>query len=160
MRIGKMRQYDISNAPGICSTIFVTGCTHNCEGCFNKEYQNFSAGEEWSNELHDKFVQMCSNPMVTAINILGGEPLQQGNELDCLLCDLSKLGKPIWMWTGYAYEEVSENPKLKYIDVLVDGKFENNLKDLSLKYRGSSNQRVIDMNKSRSSGRLELLDII
>lgn len=161
-----MRKYDISNGPGVRATLFVSGCTHNCKGCFNKDYQDFKSGEEWTEETKETFLKYVSNPRVRGVNVLGGEPLQQ--LMDSSLADLlvtikEKTNKPIWLWTGYLFEDVVNNDRvmdiLKNVDVLIDGKFEEDNRDLSLMYRGSSNQRVIDMAETLKSGEVKLLDI-
>ena len=169
MRIAQIRKYDISNGPGIRATLFVSGCTHNCEDCFNKEYQNFSFGTEMMIGEVDEFLSYAEDEKVVGINILGGEPLQQtmDKKLTTLL-HILKLkeqtkDKPIWLWTGYKLEDIANNNDimliLKYVDVLIDGKFEKDKKDLNLRYRGSSNQRVIDMNHFRNTGEIRKLDI-
>lgn len=164
MKYAKIREYDVSNAPGICATLFVSGCTHNCEGCFNKEAQDFNFGEDFTKEVEDRFIEICKNPVVKGINILGGEPLQQVKD-DTLLNLLKRLNnevkKPIWMWSGYVYEEIISDEKrlelVKHIDVLVDGKFEISKKSLKLQFRGSSNQRVINMKETLNSKKIVLL---
>lgn len=155
MNYAKIRRFDVTNGPNVRTTLFVSGCTHNCKECFNKEQQDFNYGEIFTKEIEDEFVKYSMNPSIKGINILGGEPLQQLNDrvLMNLLIRLNKeVKKPIWLWTGYTYEEALEDPKkkelLNYIDVLIDGRFEIYKRDLNLKYRGSSNQRIIDVKKS------------
>lgn len=155
MNYAKIRKFDVNNGPNVRTTLFVSGCTHNCKDCFNKEQQDFNYGEIFTKEIEDEFVKYSMNPSIKGINILGGEPLQQLKDraLVDLLVRLNKeVKKAIWLWTGYTYEEVLEDPKkkefLNYIDVLIDGRFEIDKRDLNLKYRGSSNQRVIDVKKS------------
>lgn len=150
MRVAQMRKRDISNGAGIRCTLFVSGCTHNCPNCFNKEYQSFSYGEKWTKEKEDKFMSYVLDQYTTGINILGGEPLQQldGDLLGLLKKIKQKVPqKPIWLWTGYVYEDIKDKPKIKeildHVDVLIDGRYVEGLKDLTLQYRGSSNQRVI-----------------
>ncbi len=155
MNYAKIRKFDVTNGPNVRTTLFVSGCTHSCKDCFNKEQQDFNYGEIFTKAIEDEFVEYSMNPSIKGINILGGEPLQQLK--DRTLIDLLKrlkeeVKKPIWLWTGYTYEEVLEDFKkkefLNYIDVIIDGKFEIDKRDLNLKYRGSSNQRVIDVKKS------------
>lgn len=153
MYYSKIRKYDVSNAPGVRTTLFVSGCTNDCEGCFNEELQDFKYGTKWTDETEDEFMTYVKNPNVVGVNILGGEPMQQDLSLLKLLIRIKKeTNKNIWLWSGFTYEYIINNVRcskiLKYIDVLVDGKFEINKRDLSLKFRGSSNQRVIDVNKS------------
>lgn len=158
MRYEKIRKFDVSNAPGVRSTLFVTGCTHDCKGCFNKELQDFGAGEVWTQEDEDNFVSYVKNDNVVGVNILGGEPMQQVMD-DCLPNLLKRVkeetGKSIWLWSGYLLEQILEDEKrrkiLEYVDVLVDGRFEIDKRNINLKYRGSENQRVIDVKKTLMS---------
>lgn len=167
MRYAQIRKYDISNGPGIRSTLFVSGCTHNCKGCFNKDYQDFNYGNQWTKLVEDTFIEFAKDERVKGINILGGEPLQQtmDNDLVNLLSAIkAKTNKPIWLWTGYKIEDVVNSKSimniLQYVDVLIDGKFEEDKKDLSLMFRGSSNQRIIDMNFYRTTAILKTIDIL
>ena len=142
MKYAKIRKYDISNAPGICTTLFVSGCTHNCDECFNKEQQDFNYGNEFTKEIEDEFIEYSKSKQVKAVNILGGEPMQQLMD-DTLLKLLKRIklevNKPIWLWSGYTFEEIVNNPKraeiLREVDVLIDGKFEADKRDLMFKYR-------------------------
>lgn len=165
MRYEKIRKFDVSNAPGVRSTLFVTGCTHDCKGCFNKELQDFGAGEVWTQEDEDNFVSYVKNDNVVGVNILGGEPMQQVMD-DCLPNLLKRVkeetGKNIWLWSGYLLEQILEDEKrrkiLEYVDVLVDGRFEIDKRNINLKYRGSENQRVIDVKKTLMSDSVVLYD--
>ena len=155
MNYAKIRKLDVTNGPGIRTTLFVSGCTHNCEGCFNKEQQDFNYGNKFTKETEDEFIQLTKNKQIKGVNILGGEPMQQIMD-DTLLNLLKRIkletDKPIWLWSGYTFEEIVNNPKrleiLREVDVLIDGKFQADKRDIMLKYRGSSNQRVIDVKKS------------
>ena len=165
MRYEKIRKFDVSNAPGVRSTLFVTGCTHNCKGCFNKELQDFEAGKVWTQEDEDNFISYVKNDNVVGVNILGGEPMQQVMD-DCLPNLLKRIkeetGKNIWLWSGYLLEEILENEKrkniLQYVDVLVDGRFDIGKRNINLKYRGSENQRVIDVKKTLISNSVAIYD--
>ena len=165
MRYEKIRKFDVSNAPGVRSTLFVTGCTHDCKGCFNKELQDFGAGDVWTQEDEDNFVSYVKNDNVVGVNILGGEPMQQVMD-DCLPNLLKRVkeetGKSIWLWSGYLLEQILEDEKrrkiLEYVDVLVDGRFEIDKRNINLKYRGSENQRVIDVKKTLMSDTVVLYD--
>ena len=155
MNYAKIRKLDVTNGPDIRTTLFVSGCTHNCEGCFNKEQQDFNYGNKFTKETEDEFIQLTKNKQIKGVNILGGEPMQQIMD-DTLLNLLKRIkletDKPIWLWSGYTFEEIVNNPKrleiLREVDVLIDGKFQADKRDIMLKYRGSSNQRVIDVKKS------------
>ena len=161
MNYAKIRKLDVTNGPGIRTTLFVSGCTHNCEGCFNKEQQDFNYGNKFTKETEDEFIQLTKNKQIKGVNILGGEPMQQIMD-DTLLNLLKRIkletDKPIWLWSGYTFEEIVNNPKrleiLREVDVLIDGKFEVDKRDIMLKYRGSSNQRVIDVKKSLEQGNI------
>lgn len=164
MRYAQLRRYDISNGPNIRATLFVSGCTHNCKGCFNKDYQDFNYGKEWTSITETLFLCYAKDPKVKGINILGGEPLQQtmDNSLADLLAKIKEnTNKPIWLWTGYKLEDVINNTKvmniLQYVDVLIDGKFEEDKKDLNLMYRGSANQRIINLTKTFEKDEIVLL---
>ena len=164
MRYAQLRRYDISNGPNIRATLFVSGCTHNCKGCFNKDYQDFNYGKERTSITETLFLCYAKDPKVKGINILGGEPLQQtmDNSLADLLAKIKEnTNKPIWLWTGYKLEDVINNTKvmniLQYVDVLIDGKFEEDKKDLNLMYRGSANQRIINLTKTFEKGEIVLL---
>ncbi|MHB9924519.1 anaerobic ribonucleoside-triphosphate reductase activating protein [Clostridium botulinum] len=162
MNYSEMLEYDIANAPYVCTTLFVSGCTHKCEGCFNKVAQDFNYGHKWTQEEEDQFLRYANNSNVKGINILGGEPMQQ--DMGIMLHLLERLKresrKPIWLWTGYFYDDIIKNKSkkqlLKYIDVLIDGKFQINKRSLKLNFRGSSNQRVIDVQKSLKQNKVVL----
>ena len=155
MNYSKIRKFDVSNGPGIRTTLFVSGCTNNCEGCFNKDLQDFNYGDKWTKETEEEFIGYVKNPNVKGVNILGGEPMEQIQDKD--LFNLLKrikeeTKKSIWLWSGYLYEDIIKNEDrlsiLSLVDVLIDGRFEIDKRNISLKYRGSSNQRVIDVLKS------------
>ncbi|MDC4239011.1 anaerobic ribonucleoside-triphosphate reductase activating protein [Clostridium tertium] len=155
MNYSKIRKFDVSNGPGIRTTLFVSGCTNNCEGCFNKDLQDFNYGDKWTKETEEEFIGYVKNPNVKGVNILGGEPMEQIQDKD--LFNLLKrikeeTKKSIWLWSGYLYEDIIKNENrlsiLSLADVLIDGRFEIDKRNMSLKYRGSSNQRVIDVLKS------------
>lgn len=164
MNFAQIRKYDVANGPGIRTTIFVTGCTHKCHNCFNEEYQDFDFGDPWTQKETDEVIKDLKLDEVKGLTILGGEPFQ--NEVDLLevLRDIKKeVQKDIWIFSGYTYEEIlkDENKKklLGECDVLVDGRFVEALKDLSLRFRGSSNQRIIDVQKSLESNEVVLFDL-
>lgn len=167
MRYGQIRPFDIANGEGVRVSIFVTGCTHHCEGCFNKEYQDFHAGSLWSNKETAEVIEYLSKDEISGLTVLGGEPFQNALDLTKIIKEIKKkIDKPIWIYSGYTFEQLLGSNKkielLKLIDVLVDGKFEQNKKDLKLRFRGSSNQRIIDVQASLKKGEVvlyELLDI-
>ncbi len=162
MRYGQMRKYDIANGVGIRSTLFVTGCTHHCYNCFNEEYQDFQAGKEWTAEEEGELLSYLRDPRVTGLTVLGGEPFQNTNGLIPLLKKVrEEIKKSIWIYSGYTWEEIQEDEKRKELlqlaDVLVDGRFVDALKDPMLRFRGSSNQRVINVPASLAAGQIILL---
>ena len=166
MNYAKIRKYDVTNGPGVRTTLFVSGCTNNCEGCFNKELQDFKYGNLWTKENEDEFIESVNNINMKGVNILGGEPMEQ--TMDTSLVDLlvrikKETGKTIWLWSGYTFEQIINDDKkkkiLKCIDVLIDGRFELDKRNISLKYRGSENQRVIDVKTSLNENKVCLLDI-
>lgn len=164
MRYGQIREYDVANGIGIRVTIFVTGCTHNCYNCFNKEYQDFNFGKKWTNKETKQVIKYLQKPEVEGLTILGGEPMQNTKDLIPIVRAIKKeVNKPIWIYSGDTLEEILENnlkiELLKECDVLVDGLFVEELKDLRLKFRGSSNQRIIDIKKTLEKGQVELLKI-
>ena len=165
MYYAQIRKFDTANGVGIRSSLFVSGCTHCCKGCFNQDYKNFRHGHLWTKEVEDEFITHLHDPNVHGVTILGGEPMDQIR--DCDLLNLLKrikreTNQSIWIYSGYTYEEILTHPKtrelLKQCDVLVDGPFVEELKSLKLKFRGSSNQRIIDVQKSLEVGHACLLE--
>ncbi|MGL5714295.1 MAG: anaerobic ribonucleoside-triphosphate reductase activating protein [Paraclostridium sp.] len=168
MKYAKMMKYDTANGQGIRVTLFVSGCTHGCEGCFNEKAQNFNYGHDWDLKREEEFMTYVRDSKVVGVNILGGEPMQQIKDKDLLRLLMRikvETKKSIWMWTGYTLEELLLNNNraqmfmLSLVDVLIDGRFEKDKKDLSLKYRGSSNQRVINVPASIIEEEVILLKI-
>lgn len=139
---------DISNGEGVGVSLFVQGCDRHCKNCFNAETWDFDGGKEWGKIIEDEFIELCKQDFVTHVSILGGEPLQQDGELYSLLNRIKQeVKKPIWLWTGYRYSELhslypDKFEVVKLCDVLVDGEFIQELADINLKWRGSSNQKV------------------
>ena len=165
MRITQIRKTDVANGTGIRVTIFVAGCTHRCAGCFNREYFSFEAGELVTEDMMDHIIELSQKDYIEGLSVLGGEPLQQ--VFDKTLVTLLKrfkqeVGKSVWLYTGYTYEEAIQRQErldiLSYCDVLVDGKFEITQKDLRLKFRGSRNQRIIDVQRSLNEQGVILYD--
>ena len=158
--------YDIANGVGIRESLFVSGCRNNCPGCFNKDQQDFNYGNEFSEDVMNDLLEHLSEPHCKGLSILGGDPMEPENAagLVPLINAFKKLkeeGKDLWVYTGYLYENLIElpfgDPRKKLLlntDVLVDGPFVLEKKDVRLKFRGSSNQRVIDIQKSIGSGEI------
>lgn len=157
MKYGQIRKYDVANGPGIRTSIFVTGCPFKCEGCFNEEYQSKENGTVWTKSAEDRLIEFVLSKHISGLSVLGGEPLVQDNDLLNLLKRVkNETKKSIWLWSGYKFEQLNQKQLnvLKYVDVLVDGLFIIAKKDLKLKFRGSSNQRIIDLNKTRDEGKI------
>ena len=159
MRYNKIRKMDISNGPGVRVSIFMQGCTFNCKECFNPETHDFNGGEEFNEEVIQEVLKLCEDDTIAGLSILGGEPMHPNNiEGTTKLAKAFKEkfpNKTIWAWTGFLFDrDLKDKEVLKYIDVLVDGQFVQEKKDLRLKYSGSSNQRVIDVQKSLKENKI------
>lgn len=164
MRYAQIRKYDVANGPGIRTTIFVTGCTHNCKNCFNKEYQDFNFGDEWTQSETEKIIKYLNLDEVKGLTILGGEPFQNEIDLYNIVKEIRQnTQKDFWIYSGYTWEQITreenKNKLLELCDVLVDGSFIEGLKDLTLKFRGSSNQRIIDIKKSLEQNQIIELNL-
>ena len=153
MRYNKIRKMDISNGPGVRVSIFMQGCTFNCKQCFNPETHNFEGGKEFNEETINRVIELCQNENVSGLSILGGEPLHPKNiEGTTKLVKTFKEKLPdknVWIWSGFSFDgELKDKEVMKYTDVLVDGRYVDELRNPTLKWRGSENQRVIDVQKS------------
>ncbi|SDW23195.1 anaerobic ribonucleoside-triphosphate reductase activating protein [Lachnospiraceae bacterium KHCPX20] len=169
MHVGQIFKADIANGIGVRVSIFVSGCTNRCKNCFQPQTWDFNYGHEYTKEVEDDLIKELSEDYYDGLSILGGEPFEPENQREIvkLIRRVRKEcpGKTIWMYSGNTYEEMLEggyrhievtDEILDQIDVLVDGRFEEELKDISLNFRGSSNQRIIDMKKTRASGEVVL----
>ena len=160
MRYNKIRKMDISNGPGIRVSIFMQGCSFHCKDCFNNETWDFKAGKEFNDEVINKVLDLASLPHIVGLSILGGEPMHPNNREGTI--KLAKAfkkrypNKDIWVWSGYLFDELKDIEGLSYIDTLVDGRFVLEKANPTLKFRGSSNQRVIDVKKSLEAGNVVL----
>ena len=154
MHYGKIKNFDIANGPGVRVSLFVSGCRNRCPGCFQPETWSFTYGEEFTLGTLLELDSMLDNPNITGLSILGGDPFELENRATVeLICEYIKWNRPdktIWVWTGYDFLEdgLIDLPVMNYIDVLIDGRFEEDKKDLRLKWRGSYNQRIIDVKES------------
>lgn len=165
MNYATVKNYDIANGTGVRVSVFVSGCTHRCQGCFNEEAWDFGYGEPFTDEVQEEIIRYLEPDYIKGLSILGGEPFEHSNQQGLLpfLRRVKQLypTKSIWCYTGYIFEkdilermceEWQETREiLSYIDILVDGPFIEEQKDWSLKFRGSSNQRIIDVPKSLSA---------
>ena len=173
MNYAEIKHFDIANGPGVRVSVFVSGCTHHCKGCFNSVAWDFNYGKIFDDSIKEKVLNECSFDYIKGLSLLGGEPFEPENQpalLDLLREFKERYPqKDVWCYSGYTYEQLtgviksrSSTPEalemLSYIDVLVDGKFNMDLYSIRLKFRGSSNQRLIDLNKTRSCGEIVLWD--
>ena len=163
MNYADIRPIDVANGPGIRVSLFVSGCTHACPGCFNPEAWDFGYGQPFTKDEEDAILTHLAKPYVKGLSLLGGEPFHPSNQA-AVLALVKRVreaypGKDIWCYTGYLYEDllsgkVGEHSRelLEQLDVLVDGPFVLEQKELSLRFRGSANQRLIDVHASREAG--------
>lgn len=163
MRYGQIRKYDIANGPGIRTSFFVTGCHLNCKNCFNVDYQDPNFGNIWTDETTNLVISYLSDQNISGLTILGGEPFENTKDLTAIVKSIrDKIDKAIWLYSGHTYENLLKNKEnkelLELIDVLVDGPFIEEKKDLTLAFRGSSNQRVIDVRNSLKENKIILLN--
>ena len=171
MNYGAIKKCDIANGVGVRTVLFVSGCTHHCKGCFQPETWNFDYGERYTKQTEDEIIESLKPDYVDGITLLGGEPFEPENqrELVKLLRRIKKElpKKTVWSFSGYTYEELTgdsravcevTNEMLSMLDVLVDGEFVEAKRNISLRFRGSENQRLIDMNKTRKEGKIVLWD--
>lgn len=163
MRYNKIRKMDISNGPGVRVSVFMQGCAFHCKNCFNPETWNFKQGKEFTDEIIDKVLELASKDFIVGLSILGGEPMHPNNiEGTTKLAKLFKEkypNKTIWCWSGFLFDrDLKDKEVMKYIDVLVDGQYQDELHDFRLKWCGSSNQRVIDVQKSLKENKTVLFD--
>lgn len=161
MRYNKIRKMDISNGPGVRVSIFFQGCSFHCKGCFNEETWDFLGGEEFGEEQIETILDLAKDDYITGLSILGGEPMHPKNIKGTT--ELAKRfhekypKKTIWAWSGYLFEDyVKKLDIIQYLDVLVEGQFVESLRNPKLKWRGSSNQRVIDVKKTLKKGEIVL----
>ena len=161
MYYGRIKKTDIANGPGVRVSLFVSGCRNHCKGCFQPETWDFNYGQEYDGvNTVNEIIEALSPEYISGLSILGGDPIERENISEVVtLCYLVKRlypNKTIWLYTGYKYEDIAEMyPNiLEVIDVMVDGPFIEDLKDISLVFRGSSNQRIINVPESVRSGRV------
>lgn len=169
MYYGNIKGYDIADGPGVRVSLFVSGCRHHCKGCFNTETWDFAYGQPYTKETEDQIIDMLAGSYIQGLTVLGGEPFEPENQPEVmrLLRRVKKTypGKDIWCYSGYLYDvdmqkggcvytDVTEE-LLSYIDVLVDGEFVEDMKDITLLFRGSRNQRLIVLKDGRDAGRYD-----
>ena len=182
MNYAQIRSMDISNGEGIGVSLFVQGCDFHCKNCFNSETWEFSKGQEWNDKTKNQFLKLIETPFIQRVSILGGEPLHPKNVQNVLkIVDEIRVSYPtknIWLYTGYTWEEIwiKDNIKtadkvkdmrekairnlrrqvVRMCDVLIDGRYVDELRDISLHWRGSSNQRVINVQETLKQNQIVL----
>ena len=159
MNYANIKFYDIADGPGVRVSLFVSGCTHHCKGCFNPETWDFSYGQAFTADVQEQILQALALPYISGLTLLGGEPMEPANQ-QVLALFLKRVretcpDKTIWCYTGYTYPDDFQDGKrahgeataamLASIDTLVDGEFKEDLKDITLKFRGSKNQRILQL---------------
>ena len=168
MNYATIKKFDIANGPGVRVSVFVSGCRHRCKNCFNKEAWDFNYGMPFTKETEKEILDAADREHIAGLSILGGEPFEEENRKE--LCDFTQRfrekfpDKTVWCYTGFMLDELLKEDDesainfLKNIDVLVDGRFVEELKSPALIFRGSSNQRIIDVKKTLLSGKIILLE--
>ena len=160
MKYNLIRKMDIANGPGVRVSVFMQGCEFHCKNCFNPDTWDFNKGKEFTDEIIEHILDLCKEDYITGLSILGGEPMHPRNiEGTTKLSKRFKEKYPeknIWVWSGFLFEQLKEKEVLKYIDVLVDGQYIDEAHDPTLKWRGSSNQRVIDVKNSLKQDKIVL----
>ena len=159
MRYNKIRKMDISDGPGVRVSIFMQGCAFNCKNCFNPETHDFTKGEEFTDETIDKVLKLCEPDHIEGLSILGGEPMHPNNiEGTTKLAKAFKEKYPqksLWAWSGFLFDKgLKDKDVMNYVDVLVDGQYVDALRNPTLEWRGSANQRVIDVKKSKRENKI------
>jgi len=163
MRYNKIRKMDISNGPGIRVSVFMQGCAFNCPNCFNPETHDFNGGKEFTEETIDTILELCDNDTIEGLSILGGEPMHPKNiEGTTSLAKAFKSkfpNKDLWIWSGFSFDkDLKDKEVVNYADVIVDGQYMDSSRNPSLKWKGSSNQRVIDIKKTLINNEISLLE--
>ena len=171
MRYGNIKKCDIANGVGVRTVLFVSGCTHHCKGCFQPETWDFSYGEPYTKETENEIVESLRPSYINGLTLLGGEPFEPANqrELVGLLRRIRRElpDKTVWAFSGYTWEELTGQSRarcevteemLSMLDVLVDGEYMEEKRNISLRFRGSENQRLIDVPKTRETGAVVLWD--
>ena len=166
MNYAGMYYVDLANGPGLRVSLFVSGCRFGCKNCFNPEAQNYNYGQPYTQTTHNRLISLVDKPYISGLSILGGDALWQSDDDIWALCrlvdDVHKLGKTVWLWTGFRYETVMEDYNdarrdlLAMCDIVVDGQYVDELRDLNIVWKGSSNQRVIDVKKSLEAHKIIL----
>ena len=163
MRYNKIRKMDISDGPGVRVSIFMQGCTFNCEKCFNPDTHDFNGGKEFTHDTINRILELGENENIKGLSILGGEPMHPQNiEGTTKLAKAFKEKFPeknLWAWTGFKFEDKVQGEEISnYLDVLVDGQYVDALHNPLLHWKGSENQRVIDVQNTIKQGEIVLIE--
>lgn len=171
MNYATIKKFDVANGEGVRVSLFVSGCTHHCKGCFNSEAWDFNYGSPYTDETKQEILTALSPDYIKGLSLLGGEPFEPKNQVVLveLLREFKELypDKDVWCYSGYTLEQLtsSNHPHtdvtdemLSYIDILVDGKFEEDKKNLSLRFKGSENQRIISLRESLNKNKIILAE--
>lgn len=160
MNYGKINYTDIANGPGVRVSLFVSGCRNKCKGCFNQESWDFNFGKKFTLSTLTDLLLALDKPYISGLTILGGDPLEPENlPTVTSICRTIKIindSKNIWIYTGYLYEDFQNLELFDYVDVVVDGKFIESEKDISLQFRGSKNQKIVDVKRSKMENEVKL----
>lgn len=166
MNLSGINYESIVDGPGVRLVLYISGCRHNCEGCHNPSTFSFSAGKEYTQELHDEIIRyLRDHDYISGITLSGGDPMYSASDVEKLILDIRQEfpAISIWVYSGFTYEQSMAQPDMRRVlnqcDVLVDGMFMQNQRDITLPFRGSSNQRIIDVPASLSTGRAIELEV-
>ena len=156
MNYATIKPVDIANGVGVRVSLFVSGCTHRCKGCFNAEAWDYNFGKPFTKYVEDTIISLLDHSWIDGLSLLGGEPFEPEHQ-EVLLGLLERVRrelptKTVWAYSGYTFEEIQDSPLLDYVDILVDGEFMEDKKNISLQFRGSENQRIIDVQKTFAAG--------
>lgn len=163
MNYAKIKHFDIANGEGVRTSLFVSGCQFHCEDCFNSETWDYNYGNLYTKETENHILSTLQDRYIDGLSILGGDPLWQDEDgiaqLTKLVGQVKSIGKTVWIWSGFTWEQLpslsaSKQNLIKLCDVMIDGLYNKTLRDLRLKWRGSSNQRVINIQQSIKEGKV------
>lgn len=172
MNVANIKKSDVANGPGVRTSLFVSGCTHHCKGCFNEVAWDFDYGHPYTQETEDEILTLLRRPYIEGFSLLGGEPFEPQNQ-EVLVKLLRRIKtelpeKTVWCYSGYLLDKELLQPSrarcehtdemLSYIDILIDGRFVEEKKNLNIKFRGSENQRIIDVPQTLKTGSVVLWD--
>ena len=155
---------DVANGTGVRTSVFISGCTHKCKNCFNEVAWDFNYGSELTDSVISDIINSCEPDYIDGITLLGGDPLcgEDNQNVSHTLCHIFKQrfpNKTVWLYTGYLYDQIKDLPVMEHVDVLVDGPYVDEKRNLMLKFRGTENQRLINIPETKKQDKIILLDI-